>query len=102
MPAGKLWISTENGGPDYRCPETPTKWDQNPTLFEQIQAQQVPTRLSACADNGGSICLWFSLFDLLKETGDVFSHLGLLDPSVSPPRKKPAYDAFKTFTGSHK
>ncbi|GAB4417364.1 MAG: hypothetical protein OHK0032_13400 [Thermodesulfovibrionales bacterium] len=102
MPVGKLWISTENGGPDYRCPETPIKWDQNPTLLEQIQSQQVPARLYACADNGGSICLWFSLFDLPKETGDVFNHLGLLDPSVSPPRKKPAYDAFKTFTGSHK
>jgi hypothetical protein len=101
MPEGKLWISTENGGPDSRCPSTPISWDQNPTLFEQIQAQQVPARLAACADNGGSICLWFSLFDLLREKSSVFSHLGLVDLSVRPPRKKPAYDAFKSFVAYH-
>lgn len=100
LPAGKRWVSTENGGPDARCRATPLTWDQNQSKFEQVQAQQVPLRLSACADNGGSICLWFSLFDLRNEA-DVFTHLGLLDPSVIPPRKKPAYDTFKSFVSSH-
>lgn len=103
MPAGKtfVWISTENGGPDSRCPTTPTTWQQNPTRFEQLQAQQVSARLGACAENGSSICLWFSFFDLRHEV-DVFSHLGLLDQSVNPPRKKPAYDAFKNFVAQKK
>lgn len=99
LAAGKRWISTENGGPDSRCPATPLTWSQNSAAFEQSQAQQVATRLNGCADNGGSVCLWFSLIDLLGES-DVFTHLGLLDPSVTPPRKKPAYEAFRQFTSS--
>jgi hypothetical protein len=98
LPAAKRWIATENSGPDSRCPTTPISWRQNLALFEQIEAQQVPARLIACAENGGSICLWFSLFDLASEPSDVFNHLGLLDPRVIPPRKKPAYDAFRAFT----
>ena len=98
MPASKpfIWISTENGGPDYRCETTPPSWKQDLAQFEQEEARQVPLRLSACAENGGSICLWFSFIDL-KNSGEVFSHLGLLDQDVMPPRKKPAYDAFQTF-----
>ncbi len=101
MPAGKRWISTENGGPDSRCSTTPISWTQNATLFEGVQALQVSTRLSACADNGGSVCLWFSLFDLKNET-DAFSHLGLLDQGMIPPRQKPAFDAFKAFAATHR
>ncbi|HEY3131541.1 MAG TPA: hypothetical protein VGL91_18945 [Acidobacteriota bacterium] len=96
MPAGKLWIATEDGGPDYRCPSTPLQYQQNPTKFEQIQAQQVPLRLKSVTDNGASISLWFSLLDLKGET-DVFNHLGLVDTYSTPSRKKPAYDAFKSF-----
>ena len=80
MPAGKRWISTENGGPDTRCPSTPTSWDENPTQYEQRQAEQVSKRLAACADNGGSVCLWFSFLDLRGETS-VFRHMGLIDTS---------------------
>ncbi len=127
---GKRWISTENGGPDSRCPATPLTWEENPGQFEKIQAQQVAGRLSACAENGGSICLWFSLLDLRKEV-EVFRHLGLIDqssvketfvgkgvrpkkkrPSALPAektedilksmRRKPAYQAFKTFTAAHR
>ena len=86
-----------DGWTDFRCPGTPLTWTQNPSLFEQIQAQQVAPRLTACAENGGSLCLWFSLFDLQGET-EVFSHLGLLDSAVVPARRKPAYDAFKALT----
>ena len=100
LPKGKLWISTENSGPDSRCAGTPLTWDQNPTLFEQNQAQQVASRLSACTDNGGSLCLYFSLYDLLGEVA-AFAHLGLLDPSWQPAREKPAYAAFKAFTSAH-
>ena len=100
MPSGKIWISTENGGPDYRCTNTPVHWDQNSNLFEQVQSIQVSNRLRACADNGGAICLWFSLFDLTN-SGDVFCHLGLLDVTVSPPRKKNAYYSFKDFTSTN-
>lgn len=64
--------------------------------FEQVEAQQVPARLRACAENGASVCLWFSLLDLEHEV-DTFNHFGLLDPRVSPPRHKPAYDAFRRF-----
>src|SRR5206468_4371210 len=78
LPPGKLWISTENGGPDPVCPATPHYWYENQPMFEQLEAQQVPDRLSACATNGGRICLWFSLFDLTGEV-DQFNHLGLLD-----------------------
>ncbi len=69
-------------------------------VFEQSQAVQVPERLQACADNGGTVCLWFSLFDLPHE-GSVFSHLGLIDQSSSPPRHRPAFDAFREFVASH-
>lgn len=101
MPADKLWISTENGGPDYRCASTPHHWDENPAAYEQKQAEQVAARLNACRNNGGSICLWFSLFDLKNEV-DVFSHMGLLDPRMNPPAQKPAYQAFKTFIEGQK
>jgi arylsulfatase A-like enzyme len=100
MPAGHPfnWISTENGGPHPNC-KTSVSWRQNLAQFEQMQAQQVPARLSACVNNGGSICMWFSLFDLLK-AADAFSHLGLLDPSTNPPTQKPAYAAYKLFVAS--
>jgi hypothetical protein len=101
LPAGKRWISTENGGPDPRCRTTPAAWEADPARFEQLQAEQVPARLAACADAGGSICLWFSLFDLRRES-DVFAHLGLLDGSVLPPRHKPAYDAFRVFVSGRR
>ena len=103
MPPGRtfLWISTENGGPDFRCSRMPVSWKQDPTNFEQIQALQVPARLSLCAENGVSICLWFSLYDL-KNSPDIFSHLGLLDQDTNPPRKKPAYAAFTAFVAQHK
>ncbi len=97
-PAGQkfVWISTENGGPDFRCKSTPMSWKDNLPAFEQEQAKEVPLRLSACAANGGEVCLWFSLFDL-KKASDTFSHLGLLDQDSNPARKKPAYDAYQTF-----
>lgn len=95
-PQNTQWISTENGGPDPRCPPTPQTWQQDLSTFEQTEAAQVPERLTACADNGGAVCLWFSLFDL-RGQGVIFSHLGLLDGSTSPPREKPAYHAFRTF-----
>jgi arylsulfatase A-like enzyme len=99
LPAGQtaLWISTENGGPEAECRTTSSvSWSQKPEEFEQVQAQQVPARLAACADEGGSICLWFSLFDF-KASADIFNHLGLLDQAAAPPRQKPGYDAFKAF-----
>jgi len=44
MLAGKRWISTENGGPDSRCPGTPISWTQDPALFELWRtAVQGPT-----------------------------------------------------------
>jgi hypothetical protein len=58
-------------------------------------------RLSACAGQGGSICLRFSLFDF-KKSADTFNHLGLLDQDAIPPRKKPAYIAFKIFIAQQK
>lgn len=102
-PAGKqfIWISTENGGPDFRCKTTPISWKQNLAQFEQLQAKQVSARLSACAENGGSICLWFSFLDQ-KKSDDVFSHLGLVDQGTNPPRRKPAYEAFKAFVAKQK
>jgi len=96
------WISTENGGPDFlRCKNTPVSWKDDQTEYEQEQARQVPLRLSACADNGGRICLWFALFDL-KKGSEVFTHLGLLDQGVTPPREKPAYEAYKVFIAQQK
>jgi len=96
-----LWISTENGGPDFRCKSTPTSWKDNLPAFEQEQAREVPLRLSVCAANGGEVCLWFSLFDL-KKASDIFSHLGLLDQDSNPTRKKPAYAAYQTFLNKQK
>ena len=101
LPAGRRWISTENGGPDYRCPTTPLQYSNNPALFESIMAQQVPARLNAAATNGATVSLWFSLFDPQGEA-DTFNHLGLLDQSVVPVRKKPAYDAFKAYTSTNR
>lgn len=129
LPSGKKWISTENGGPDFRCPATALHYEDNPQRYEEIQAKQVSQRLSACADNGGSVCLWFSLIDLRGEV-NVFSHMGLLGISglegkkgkfrgmrkkgrfgakevdfeklMQALRKKPAYEAFKSFvSGKH-
>jgi hypothetical protein len=80
---------------------TSVSWSENLTKFEELQAQQVPARLSACANQGGSICLWFSLFDI-KASSDIFNHPGLLDQDSNPPRKKPAYDAFSTFISENK
>lgn len=97
MPAGKLWISTENSGPDSRCPATPLSWRDDLAGFEAQQAEQVPAHLTACAEAGGGICLWFSLFDLRGEPSDVFNRLGLLDPSEMLPRFKPAFLAFQDF-----
>ena len=101
MPANKRWITTENGGPDFRCRSTPLTWKQNLAKFERLQAQQVATRLKGATDAGASVCLWFSFFDLKGEV-DTFNHLGLLDQSVLPPRKKPAYEVFKSFVGSQR
>jgi arylsulfatase A-like enzyme len=103
LPAGEAipWISTENGGPDGGCKSTPVSWAQDLAQFEKLQAQQVPLRLSTCAKQGGSICLWFSLFDF-KKSADTFNHLGLLDQDTNPPRKKSAYDAFITFIAQQK
>lgn len=92
MPTAKPWISTENGGPDTRCSSTPK-------FTEELQAEQVPVRLQACADNGGSVCLWFSFFDLVNESPP-FDTLGLLKRPAYPggePRKKPAYWAFQAY-----
>jgi len=96
MPSERIWISTENGGPDPRCPSTPLSWQDDLSAFEQEQARQVAPRLSACYELGGRVCLWFSLFDLVREV-DTFNHLGLLDPRDLPPREKPAYVAFNNF-----
>lgn len=101
MPTDKLWISTENGGPDPRCATTPHSWTEDLSRFEEVESQQVSARLSACAENGGSVCLWFSFFDL-KNEDDVFNHLGLLDQSVLPPRQKPAFSAFQNFVENYK
>ncbi len=129
MGSDKRWISTENSGPDRRCSSTPYRWEENRDLFEKVEAEQVVSRLSACADNGGVVCLWFSFLDLRKET-DVFRHMGLIDQSgviekLAPlvkgsrkkgrgnfseetlneafrsARKKPAYQAFKNFVATH-
>ncbi len=99
LPPGKLWIASEISGPDSACPTTPHTWRENQAQFEQLEAQQVSVRLSACANAGGSVCLWFSLFDLTGEI-DEYNHLGLLDPRVTPPRQKPAYAAFQAFVAS--
>lgn len=97
---GKIWISTEIGGPDPRCSSTPGAYEQDPGDYERRQAEEVRTRLSACAENGGKACLWFSLFDLKREVYP-FSHMGLLDPAESPLRKKPAYSAFQSFVAEN-
>ncbi len=100
LPSGRRWMSTENGGPDFvECPGAPS-WLDDLTGFETAQAAEISTRLAACADGGGSICLWFSLFDLVNEV-DRFNHLGLIDPRGQTPRLKPAYAAFKSFTATH-
>lgn len=93
---GARWITTECGGPDERCPSTPAAALATPEAFERRQAEEVPLRLRACADQGASICLWFSLFDLRQETS-VFSRLGLIDQGARPPRRKPAFAAFQEF-----
>lgn len=97
---GTRWISTENGGPDSRCASTPTAYDQNPSQYLQAEAQQVSQRLSACAQNGGAACLWFSLFDLTGEAS-VFAHMGLLTRD-NPPQQKQAYGTFKSYVASHR
>lgn len=94
--ANAPWISTENGGPEVECESTKVSRSKDLKQFEQVQAKQVPARLSACSEHGGSNCLWFSLFDF-KNSADIFNHLGLLDLDATPPREKPAYDAFKAF-----
>lgn len=100
LPPGRRWISTENSGPvASQCPQLPVSWQQDIERFEQVEAQQVPLRLKACSDAGASVCLWFSLFDLRGEVDD-FNHLGVLDSREVPPRKKPGYDAFKSFVAS--
>lgn len=96
--SGTGWISTENGGPDSRCASTPTTYDQNPSQYLQMEAQQVPERLSACAQGGGRVCLWLSLFDMPNEAS-VFTHMGLLT-AATPPQQKPAYSAFREFMTS--
>ncbi len=100
LPAGKRWIASELSGPDSTCPTTPHSWRDGLAQFEQQEAAQVAPRLSACADAGGAICMWFSLFDLENEV-DQFNHLGLVDGRVTPPRQKPAYAAFKAFVAAN-
>lgn len=102
---GKIWISTENGGPDPRCnspsdPDDPYSYTKDPAEYKTRQAEQVESRLLACADGGGSVCLWFSLFDTLNEEA-VFAHMGLIE-AVPPYDHKPAYDAFKQFASMHR
>jgi len=97
-PGDRLWISTENSAPNPDCPGY-VGWMQGLPAFEQTEASEVSKRLSLCADNGGTVCLWFSLFDLTGEV-DAFNHLGLLDPRVTPARQKPAYFAFQAFVAS--
>jgi hypothetical protein len=99
LPAGKRWIASEISGPDSQCPTTPHIWSDDQAQFEQLEAQQVAPRLSACASGGASACLWFSLFDLVDET-DEFNHLGLIDQRVLPYREKPAYAAYKSFVAA--
>lgn len=65
-----------------------------------MQAQEVPLRLSDCADSGGSICLWFSLFDLTGESAPSFQHLGLIERATG--RRKPAFDAFARYALTHR
>lgn len=101
MKAGSLWITTESSGPDSRCATTPTTYEQDPVKFSQVQVQQVQQRMDACAQNGGSVCLWFSLFDLKDETS-VFNHLGLIDSRTSPVTLKPAYNALKTYIAGYR
>ena len=103
IPAGKNihWISTENGGPDPTCKTTPMSWKKDLVQFEQEEASQVSMRLTACAVNNGSICLWYSLFDV-KDRSDVFNHLGLLDRVNNTPRQKPAFGAFVAFIAQQK
>lgn len=128
MPKGKLWISTEDGGPDYRCNSTPLHYKDNPGQYEELEAKQVSQRLGACAEGGGSVCLWFSFTDLIKEV-EVFNRMGLLDQrglanykdsfkkmkrgggQLTPQdeakitgamRKKPAYYAFQDFVKTHR
>ncbi len=98
---GKIWISTEIGGPDPRCSATPSAYEKNPADYERRQAEEVQQRLGTCDDEGGKVCLWFSLFDLKREVYP-FNHMGLLDQAENPPRKKPAYAAFQSFVQSRK
>ena len=115
LPAGRRWISTENGGPDDRCRTTPHAYADDPSRFEQAQARQVPARLAACADRGGAVCLWFSLFDLRGEE-TAFAHLGLVDIAGAArgpargrgsigrgdARRKAAFDSFREFVAAHR
>ncbi len=104
MPSDKRWISTEDGGPmqnycGYPVQGRSVDWNNSDELaaFETEQASQVTRRMRACAQNGGSVCLWFSLFDLTG-SGDAFSHLGLLTQEATP-REKEAFTAFQTYAG---
>lgn len=94
LPKGKGWVTTENSGPTPQCAGS-VSWQQDLTKFEQAEASDVTARFQACRDNGATVCLWFSLFDLNGEVS-TFNHLGLLTQESSP-RKKPAYDAFINF-----
>ena len=98
IPSGQpaTWISTENGGPDFRCKSTPTTWKQDLAQFEQMEAAQLPLRLTDCRQNGGSICLWFSFYDLTNAS-DTFSHFGVINLDANPVEKKPAYAAYQVF-----
>ena len=98
VPAGKpaTWISTENGGPDFRCTSTPATYQQGPAQFEQAKVTQLPERLSACIDNGGSVCLWFSFYDL-SNASDTFSHFGVVNLDGDVPVNEPAYAAYQAF-----
>lgn len=101
MPADKLWVTTEMSGPDYPVCPGAIDWQQDLAGFEQQQAVEVTTRMTACAQSGGSVCLWFSLFDLNDEVPE-YNHLGLIEHNTSfpppPVRLKSAYDAFKNYT----
>lgn len=98
-PLTRRWVTTENAGPDYvECAGAP-RWQD--TAFATTQANEVTERLTACADASATVCLWFSLYDLVGET-DRFNHLGLIDPRTVPPTQRPAYAAFKTFTATHR
>ena len=103
LPADRIWISTENGGPDLgadpaRC-TVPAAYDGACGVFECTQAADVATRLTACRTGGGAVCMWFSLRDAQNEVPR-YQHLGLVDQAnqldQTDDRHRKAFCAFRT------